>query len=372
MVAGILMTAPVMAMAAEEASLSTAVYTTSQRRSDELARVIKEIDSRFQSNVDKLQKSLLLWNEERLRDERAAMPLYPLVQSFLGERVFSLSATDQVALMLRNMRAAAISGHKEYSSLSSDNPTNSSNPASQPTKLAMDALILKKMEAMFCIPGSALATKNCKDSSAAPSRENYIDLFISNKTWPNATILDTMLLTRRFFSRAVVGVDLTQDNSEAGTFMGNQRLLAQDNLRLGILDSLIARRAPTSNATPVAMQALLTILAPSNTISSLNYEKVCTKPKLNKLEVYVCSFTSEPIQGGKRIISQAALDKIMQFDLVLSPMFFSAINSQAYTASGPIEKMEVFLKAQQVAQDYNQLRLLQKKTVATAMNMMNR
>jgi hypothetical protein len=62
----------------------------------------------------------------------------------------------------------------------------------------------------------------------------------------------------------------------------------------------------------------------------------------------------------------------MQHDFYMSPTFYDELNSDYYSANGPIDKLEVYIKAQQLIQDYRQLRMLQMKVAALAMNVMNK
>lgn len=332
------------------------------RSNDNFARHIEDLKNHFNSQYTR-----------KIDKQRKAMPFYEMINGLTAERVFSSFTAREVETQIENIRREAFAGKL---TVQNSDSTSDVNPMSATTTIAMDAIIAKKLDTIFCIPGSKLATEECAGGQigAGAENNNFVDMFLGTGTWPGQTILDSLLLTRRFFSSAFSRVDINQSAANPATFMTNQRRITRDNIRLAIFDDLASRRAPTSNATYHALQMLLFMLAPSNQITSQDYRRICANPDANPIEKYICTLTGEPMggdAGGQRAISQAALDKIMQYDLMLSNNFYSEIQSPAYQASGSIEKMEVFLKAQQVTQDYRQLRLLQMKVATTAMNIMN-
>lgn len=224
----------------------------------------------------------------------------------------------------------------------------------------------------------------CRSSNPSThSSENFVDMFLGERTWGDKTIIDALLVARRFFApaqtRDVMGI------FDEESFIANRSEMAQANLRMSILNSLAARRAPTSTATNTALGFMFRILANSSPfVMSPDPNVACSAENLTYsqddpdelkgikfMNGYVCSFTSAPVQGtGERYVSQAAIDRIMQHDFYLSSDFYGTINSSSFNEAS-MDKMEVFMKAQQLAQDYRQLRLLQMKVAATAMNVMN-
>jgi len=117
------------------------------------------------------------------------------------------------------------------------------------------------------------------------------------------------------------------------------------------------------------MRVLLAGLMPTGQIRSINQSEICTeaqKASMSIPEQYACSYKAAI--GDKSLLSQSAIDRIFQYDYLLSGSFYKQINSGGTNSA---RKVQVWLKAQQLAQDYRGLRLLQMKTAMTAMNMMN-
>lgn len=309
-------------------------------------------DSNFTDMIDDVKNYFIVeYGREKANYAKPiSQVLTAIMRPLLTERVVSEFSALQSKLMLDDIRRMSISGYASVMNIDATNGTD--NPNSKPEQNGLDGMVAARLKTL-------------------DPAENFIDFYLSPRTWPSQSVFDTMLVSRRFFAEAQTRINLSSGNAREKVFMDDQGIIARSNLRLAILDDLAARRAATSHATSSAMMILFSFLAPTQQISGLNYMNICKKSAPNPMERYVCSFTSAPDENGQRIISQAALDKIMQYDFVLSPQFLGEINSQADTATGPVERMEVFLKAQQVSQDYRQLRLLQMQAAVKAMNLLN-
>lgn len=230
------------------------------------------------------------------------------------------------------------------------------------------------LDTEFCIPESKNASEDCaKDKSKLRpygDYENFVDFYVNDRPWKDMGIRNVFMLARRFLGGAVDRPFVIKNANDSGSFMRHQTAIARENMRAAVMNDLAARRAPTNMATGDAMALLLRVLAPTQQIDSMNYNTICAdKKRMEKFPAikYACSRTTK--SGNYTLISRSSIDRIFQFDFVMSPEFFDVVNSSSI--DGQLDKELVYLKSQQLAQDYRALRMLQMKTALTAMNMMN-
>lgn len=348
-----------------------------------MRELFKFFGEEFNAISENVGRAVFYVRAAKLADTKKKMPFYYEMQGMFNDGVASRLTSTQAFKALNDTVLKTISGHAHVDNAQTGGGTKN---AASGSAVQLDAFIFAKMQQMFCIPQAVDATPECaaraKDPNLNPA-ENFIDFFLSEKTWSSAAVIDAMLVARRLFSNNEDKVQFGYDTSR-DKFVNNQAYIAQDNMRMTILNHLAARRAPTSDATQSVLSFMFqTLAASTGMVATVNPDEACKSewmtPKdgdsddlkaVKFMNSYVCSYTSQPLEGGKRIISQAAIDKIMQHDFYLSPTFYGNINA-SYNNQYSIEKMEVFMKAQQVVQDYQALRLLQMKTAALAMNIMN-
>jgi hypothetical protein len=367
----VLVCAP-MARAEEDEVDSLAVVKALDMNADQEIMKKEIIQDRLNKKIDEvandLKRAAIELKKSKMMDDNSPGPLDFMLSSLKSENVTSEFSVTQIDKKLKEIISASASGHKNVENVIG---SGSTNPYSG-TAIQADNYLWQRFDKLFCNPYSANATEECaaKKGSGAPATENFIDFFVSDKTWGDASVIDALVFARRFFVGNLDRSGMGTGIGDGKTFFAKQSTLAQANLKMGVLTDLASRRAPTSMSSETVLGVLLKILAPSGEISSLSYEDVCSQTQLTAMEAYACSFTNKPQDGAPRIISQASIDKIMQYDFMLSSDFYNNINSSAYSSKS-VERVEAFLKAQQVAQDYRALRLLQMKTATTAMNIMN-
>lgn len=305
-------------------------------------------------------------------DKQSPFFLDNLVLGLLTERVSSEQLNHQSFRQLLDTTNQTYLG---YTTLV-NGTSNASGTSLSATYLYNEASLAQTLDNLFCIPLSRFASADCqaKKDTIKPPYENFVDYFTSVRTWTDQKIFDVLMLDRRFFGSVPDKTTIESDVLDGATIIASQATIARDNLRLSIINEIAARRAPTSAASGDALKIMLSILVPTGDVTSTNYTIACADnmPKTPPVQ-YVCGLVLSQASNGvtKGFISQAAIDRILDFDYMLSTELYDHIYDVDFVSSNSDLKTEVWLKAQQVAQDYRGLRLLQMKTLATAMNMMN-
>jgi len=352
---------------------------------DEKRRIVFEsLGKSFQESAKNVSKTLYTIKKQQLVKGKEVMPFYYDLRNVISEGVISRFTALQASKKLDQITNETVAGYAKVENISQ---SSDQNPAADNTALQWDAFLYQKIQDVFCLPDARRATDDCikmKAKMGLKPSESFVDFFTGERTWSDASVLDAMLIARRLFGANKGKTQFGYDTLDRTKFVDNQSVTTQNNLRMTILNDLASRRAPTSTATKSILGFMLQIMANSSAnVLSVDADKACNTEGLtiNKddapevksakfINGYVCSYTNTPPAGGARIISQAAIDKVMQRDFYMSPNFYSEINSGAYGEAG-LDRMEVFMKAQQVAQDYRALRLLQMKTAAVAVSMIN-
>src|SRR5690606_3440423 len=107
---------------------------------------------------------------------------------------------------------------------------------------------------------------------------------------------------------------------------------------------------------------MLEILSIGGSVSAPDYKIACLQAPeaMSAVEAYACNLTNKPDDPSEdRIISQAAMDRLIEYDLSMSSELYEEIQSPTVLSTGALDRMHAAMKARQVAQDYRQLRLLQ-------------
>lgn len=360
-------------------AITSAINASTTKIIDEKRVIFDYFGQRIGTAMQAVSQTLLVLFRWENTTNKDVMPYYDSLLNVITERVLSRVGAGGVNAKLDQVMQDMVAGHTTVENISAG---SSENPYAEADQLA-ETKLYEILTTTFCDPDSTISTTACQNSKAeVKSNQNFVDMFLGERTWTDKTVLDALLLARRFFapssSRDVMGVF-----NEQG-FIANRSAIAQSNLRMSILNELAARRAPTSIATNSVLRFMFNIFANATPfVATVDPAKACSADALvikdgdaddvraNKfLNGYVCSYTNTPSGGSERIISQAAIDRIMQYDFYMSADFYGRINSADYN-NASLDRMNVFMKTQQLAQDYRQLRLLQMKVAGVAMNMMN-
>lgn len=282
--------------------------------------------------------------------------------------------TDDLRKSLNDITLQTVLGYREvFSDTFGPNSTDEYNEGIYSKgALVAAARIYDTHVRMFCVPGTKNAPEGCgvaRNAAGIRGGETFVDFMVGEKTWQGAYVLEVMKLARAYFGLVTDTTHLEDLRSNRDAFVRRQAELARNNMRLSIINYLAARRAPTSDAAATAQMMFMSNATDTTQLSDFNIDTLCAREndELSLFENMLCSYTSKPTtSGGERFISQAALDRILQFDIYLTPNFYKSIRDPQYAADGPIDQINVLLKAQQLAQDYQHLRMLQMKVASTA------
>jgi hypothetical protein len=344
------------------------ISTSDQTNAD---MAYNRLKTKLEGFVNDYKSAKLLLESQEDERQTSVIFLDALVRAIATERVKSQTLASQIRYQMVEDANKSFSGNDEIEDGNSQGSTD--NPFSD-ISVANKAKLQKIFNKYFCNPQSKNASADCQASKVTPSKENFVDFFVGTGTWADKTVLDVLTLARGFYAGMSDKVMLGQGSYDPSTFFSNLGGIARANLRMSIINDLAAQRAPSSEATAPAEYALLKVLVPSGEVTSLNYQTACSDSNQRTMAAYyACSMTAPPLsdKGDSRLISQTALNRILQFDYMLSSDFYRQINSPALSATGGVDKVAVYLKAQQLAQEYRALRLLQMKVAATAVNMIN-
>jgi hypothetical protein len=316
------------------------------------------------------------------KSENQVMPGFYEIDEIIASQFGSQSLTQQISGTLNLINDQVMSGHEEVegSAEFSMGQNNVAYNAFSRGTLAGLADAYTTHVQLFCIPGTANAPEGCGDSREAAGvlgSENFVDFLLGERTWGDAYVIDTMKLARVYFGSIpdVMHRDTLRKNKEG--FVQNLKNMAHASLRMAVLNDLAARRAPSNEAVDSVLSVMLRNLEPSGATAGSTYDEVCSqKPnEMKAVERVVCGYTSKPPDfrsataldpAVPREISQTVLEKVTQYDLYLSPYFYDMVNSTSFNSVGAMDKLEVYIKAQQLTQDYRQVQLLKMKTALAA------
>lgn len=332
--------------------------------------IAKTLPAAIEENIQKRISFVLELDKQIKADQERPIFLDSMVNGISVKGVFSQQLIEQLNQELGDANLEVVTG---YSTTQNSTLTGNANPYAG-ISAKNDAELQEILDNNFCVPESINSSKECiaKKGSLVSYYENFVDFIVGEKPWNVDKISDIAMLSRRFLAGGADLVYLNQGLLDPSILIAKQSGTVQKNLRVAVLNDLASRRAPTSQATGEVLATLFKILIPSGQISSTNYKKICvdTKPADRAVpENYVCSMALS-LDKDTTLVSQASIDKIFQYDYLLSSEFYTHINSGSST--GNMDKVQVYLKAQQLAQDYRALRLLQMRTTLMAVNLMNK
>jgi hypothetical protein len=357
-------------------AVAEAVAATQEKSADQKHLLHEELRNAL-SELRKITKAGITIDAKRLEEEKGEMPLYYEIWEILSDRVASGLTTLATQYKLDKNTFGSVVGHEKVDNIGSGN--DRTNPVLFGANKAY-AEYFKVYLDMFCIPEGSNALNLCRDirNNAKNKRyENFIDFFTSDKTWGEPAVLDAMTLAREFFGSVTSDLDDTAQLKENPSFyMAKQGAIARNNLRMGVINQLASQRAPTSYGTEAVLSLLFNSLGNTGQVSSSNYKEACKQNiadmvKDAPLNAYVCSYTNLAADGQDRVISQAAIDRIMQRDLMMSPFFMQQVQSPDFNAQGPINKMNAYLATVKVAQLYDQLQAIKMQSAVSATNLIH-
>ena len=354
------------------------IEAAQQKMSTYYEALFGRIFNTLQEIGERKSNTQVVLGSENSEEHNQSFLNFSQLMAVANERALSSILTDQVRLSLDEINYKVLEGYQKVPGVGY---FNASNPTVD-GPLSNIAQIYQLHVNLFCNPvGLKHPPDGCGKMRAAArieGNENFVDLFLSERTWPSEAVTDAMQVARSYFLDMKQHFSAEVSTNNPSAMISWQRAAALDTVRMSILDALAARRAPTSTATDKVLGALLTSLAATGDVSTIDYKNLCTRNKLNMIEAYVCNLTNLPAKDPNdpnapvstdRIISQAAIDRVMQYDYYMSPLFYNSINSPAINPRGSMERIEVLQLAQQLTQDYYFLRLLQMKTVAQSLKM---
>lgn len=331
-------------------------------------RLVKKVQDLAEQEND----AAIVMEKLRYRDTLADMPEYFRTKAIMDERALSGVLTEDTRRTLDEVNYKVLQGYRTIPNVGlfeKENPYLGS-------RLSAVSKLYELHVKLFCNPeGMTNPPPGCggdRVRAGVQENENFVDFLLGERTWPKNVVLDTMQLARGYF------FDIGERFSMAGLKGGQAGLLswqkstALNSLRMSMLNSLAARRAPTSSATEEVLEVMLRNFAVDSKVSGMNYESICSKAAPgNYLEAYVCNMTNIPSKANApRIMGQASIDRIMQHDFYLSPIFYNAIVNSTTDPSVSLKRMKVFMRAQQLSQDYYFLRMLQMQTAASALQVL--
>lgn len=365
------------------ADLVTAIGDEAESWTQSYKTIMQSLGEHIRDQITKVRRDITASANRTKANGLSPLPLDENFADVLTDRIIGRFSMLNVSLKLDEIVYQSNFGYGNIENIEASGGKENSGTTNT---IRTDSYLRDKYNSIFCMPDSKNANAECasrKVDEVARPNENFIDFFISDRTWTDEKVLDAMLLARRFFGGSIDRVALGQQGQlDFGNYMTYQKRATQSNLRMSVLNDLASQRAPSSRSGDNMLRAMFSMLSPNGEAPSVDPEYMCgpkgplsgkadtaEAKQAQNIAAYVCSMGAKA-NDGTRIISQAALDRIMQHDMYLSGDFYERINSREYNGLS-MDKMQVFMKAQQIAQDYRQLKLLQMKTALVAMNLIN-
>ncbi len=230
--------------------------------------------------------------------------------------------------------------------------------------LSATANLFKNYVKYFCIVGARNAPNGCGSAAIdggyfAP---NLAQNIIGERTFSPDTMDAASDFVRAYFGISPDKIDTSR--AQLGSYVDQQRDLARINLRLSVLNRLMARRTPMSGGDNTSLAgALFKIYYQNGLIATNHPQALCSRPlgELQPLELVLCSAMNKNYNT-----SAAVADRMLQYDYYINPAFMENIYSHEQSPNGSLLRLEVAMKAQQLAQDYRYLQDLQMYTAMRA------
>ena len=353
-------------------TIVSAIVAAQEKLGSSLMPVIFEkLKKAIETSTDELKSAVVdMWKEE-VRRRTDGLGNSNELLTIAQERAKSAVLTDATRQALDEINYKILEGYREIPGvgfLGNNNPNLGS-------RFATIGRIYDLHVKLFCDPRGENVPNGCggdRLTNGINGNENFVDFMLAERTWPKEAVLDTMQVARAYFMEMKPRFSGQNTNNSPASMIAWQRSAARDNIRMSAINMLAARRAPTSMASQEVMRMMLRNFASSGKVSMTDLAKLCAKTNLNDLEAYTCNMTNIPdssTPNAPRIIGQASIDRVMQHDYYMSPLFYTNLNSDSLGDGVGLERMEVLSISQQLAQDYYFLRMLQIKTALRAIRL---
>lgn len=221
----------------------------------------------------------------------------------------------------------------------------------------------------FCMPGGKNAPTGCGTMAVAGGRLaiSLVDGLVGDSTWSADTIAPSRDFFRAYFGLMSDRINIS--SMQSGSLIKYVEAATQANMRLSVLQSLMARRTASVGAGESGniAGALFRTFEEAGFLPDNNPVTLCSNPnKRSPISAMLCEMLDQHFGA-----SQAVTERVLQHDIYLTPTFLDDIHASEYPAKASILRLEVYMTAQKLAQEYRFLRDLQMYAALRAMNISN-
>lgn len=342
--------------------------------------------------ITAMGQALLMQQSAQDESDQKEMPGMYDYMRYLSNYVSAILNSNVQEFVLNTANLQYAVGNKTIGN--EPNPFNGENTEAL-TKL------YNKYIVYFCNPAQANKPNGCGEQAVDGGYfgNNLAQNIVGERTWSSNSMSAGIAFVRAYFGQIPDKLSITEAQS-GGQYIAMQKKNARANLRQAALNRLLARRAPAglednksivgelfrayeeagyvgdSNPQVICRRLPADRTAIENTLCSVMATEAIPKDKLSQDELNAKLQNGSAISAdGKTVLtmmsSKAVADRILQFDMYMNPGFINEIYSPTNPARGSLDKLEVIMKAQQLAQDYQYLRDLQMYTALRAVAVSN-
>jgi hypothetical protein len=321
--------------------------------------ITNSLDTASDSIGDAFKKSAIEAEGKRLQWLMTGMPKFADIIRHLKNNIAGKFATDAQEYNLNLETLQYLQGNKLL--------TTRPNPYINSTGQSVVRLY-QRYVSHFCIPNSYNAPSGCGSlaQDGGYFAPNMIQGIVGERTWTPASMEAALDFVRAYFGIIPQKPNIGELN-DSKTYVEQLKNKTRANMRLSVVNALMARRAPfTKGDNTNFVGELFKIYYQAGYISSNHPEAVCRRSRAEgktAIESTLCQTMNKQYASSK-----AVSDRVLQYDFYMSPSFLDTIYSHEYPAKGSLERLEVTMQAQRLAQDYQFLRDLQMYTALRAVN----
>ena len=221
----------------------------------------------------------------------------------------------------------------------------------------------------FCMQHSTNAPTGCGTlaPSVGPLATSLVSSLVGDATWSS----DTITPSRDFF-RVYFGLMFNTSRlstKSGGGLIDYMKDATQASMRLSVLEELMSRRtaAISAGSNGNISGALLRTFEEAGYLSDNDPVSLCSNTgKRSPISAMLCEMLDKNFSA-----SQAIVERVLQHDIYLTPVFLDDVNAREYPAKASLQRLEVHMTAQKLTQEYRFLRDLQMYTALRAMNISN-
>jgi hypothetical protein len=220
--------------------------------------------------------------------------------------------------------------------------------------------------ARFCAPDTINAPTGCGTAAVDGGyfTPNLVKMIIGDATWSADSATGAADFIRAYFGMIPDKLDMSDAQL---TFITTQEETAQAALRLTVLNTLMSRRVAIEQATDSSIAGkLFQTYERAGLLSSNDPNFLCAKERNSAIESLLCGMLNKNM-----MMSKVVMDKTLQHDIHTSPGFIEDLYGTDIPARGSLDRLEVTMLAQRVAQQYQALRDLQMYTAMRAVTISN-